>query len=194
MQVSNNSNDSLSKEINLSNPYSKIFLILRKNSNNISDLYLLEKYLERICTEQSKKSFMNSVGDFLGSDLVNLIFKFYIKFKIDIPILNSILITHKFLGDYYKDGLKLCLLSNSQEEKFPEILSLKVIILNQFPDKNEINLSVYLDVLKIKGDIKLAVYNFKQQKYIYNSLFNFLNVKIKRDETTKWKGNNEVYF
>jgi hypothetical protein len=180
-------NDSLGGRKN--SPYSTIFSILRKDSNDVNDIYILGKCVEEYLLSKVKVEFMACVGSILDKDLVYLISEFYNKFQVDIPIINSILITHGYKTIYYKEALQLSL-DTLYFTKDEQVLKLYKSVFEQFPSLDEVNLINYIKILGIKNSIMVAIYDFNQKSYIYNELHKLLDKKVKRNPEIIWETYN----
>lgn len=156
------------------------------------DIYTLEKLLKDFLIKDTTSSLTSCVGGNLPKTMINLLLSFYVKFKVDIPIINSIISVHGLLGDYYKEIVELAL-NDRPLISFPEKIKLKETIFEQFPDNNSINLSVYIDILKINKNFTISIYDFEKNKYIDNKVVELLNKEIENNSKVCWN-NREVYF
>ena len=183
MQVSNQKNsDSLSNIGTKEYPYSSLLSILNKKQYNENNLFLITDCLEEILRRDSNKSLMGCVGEYLSESIVSMILDYYINFKIDIPIINSIIICHGILGESYKKALKLCL-KDSNLNHFSEIDELKRLIFEQFDNKETINLNLYIDILKIDDKRIISIYDFNENKFINGSFKDLLNRELLRSRS-----------
>lgn len=188
MQVSTfNNNDSLSES------YEAIISILVLPKPTKKDLFDLEDILKRVLSKNVESSLTSCVGGNLNSNMANLIFEFYLKFKIDIPIINSLICVHNILGVYYKEILELALYDNPKKS-FEEKIELNKTIFEQFPSNHFVNLTVYLKLLSVTENIMVCIYDFKKQEYITDTLYNLLNRDEYACKKIEWIDNKSVYF
>ena len=194
MQVDNNDIfHSLSKEELLSKPYETIILICNSNSRNEADLYLIEECLHCILSKESHMTFMSCVGENLEKNFVYKILSFYVNFRIEVGIINSIIICHNLISFHHKEGLKLALLRGNGN-KFDEFKSIKTSIFDQFPDKDSVNLNIYLNLYRLKKNKLISIYDHKTGKFITGSYEDLLNIKIYNRSSSEWLNDMEVYF
>lgn len=183
----------LSKEEILSQPYDSIICICNSDSKNESDLYLLEECLHVLLSKESHMSFMACVGENLNKDIVYKILSFYVNFKIEIGIINSIIICHDLISFHHKEGLKLALLGGNGDY-FPEFISVKSSIFEQFPDKDTVNLSIYMTLYRLKKKKIISIYDHKTDKFINSTYEELLDINISRRRSSEWLNDMEVYF
>lgn len=181
---------SLSKKEILSHPYQSIQYICNLNTRNESDLYLLEECLHSYLSRESHLSFMSCVGENIDKNTVYKILAFYVNFRIEIGIINSIIICHDLISFHHKEGLKLALLRSNYNNCDEQINS----VFEQFPDKDFVNLSIYMSIYRLKKKKIITIYDHKVCKFITSTFEELLDINIYRRKSSEWLNNMEVYF
>lgn len=182
-----------SDSLSMSNRQSTILTLLMSREPKEGDIYVLEDLLKKFLKKDVTSSLTACVGKNLSHNMVNLILSFYIKFKVDIPIINSIIAVHGLMGEYYKEIVELAL-NDRPIVPFHEKIKLKETIFTQFPSLQSINLNVYINILKISKTFTIAIYDFHQKEYISGKIIDLINKEIYNDSNVFWNNHREVYF
>lgn len=184
--------DNLSQDLIENQPYTIMMKILKINKIDIKYLYVIEKCLMCLLRRESHKSFTACIGGELNKYILFELLNYYVKYDIEIGIINSIILCNGLINRYYTEIIKIALLKY-ENNKFKECEYMKENLFERH-DTDEIDLKIYLSLYKLRNDKILSLYDSKNDEFVSGTFSELLDFKIYKNKKSEWISNTELQF
>lgn len=184
--------DNLSQDLIENQPYTIMMKIIKSDIVDIKYLYILEKCLKYLLKRESNKSFTACIGGELNKNIIFELLNYYIKYDVDIGIINSIILCHGLISKKYSEVIKIALLGYHSDH-FKEFNEIKDNIFEQH-NVEKINLKIFISLYKLRNDKILSLYDHQKKEFIDGTFEELLDVTLYKNQSYRWISDKEMHF